>query len=153
MNDHQDSFPEPGDDTILEELLSHLKRLEPPLETRIANRMAIAAELSSLRTVNQQRHLTWWRRSFSIPVPIAACLVVLTAFVLLSRFHGSQKRTPTDVTAPVQSVEAAANDKGEQAAIAKHTSDRHAVLEYYETETYLCGIGRLKSESGYSIKD
>jgi hypothetical protein len=153
MNDHQDSFPEPGDDPILDELLSHLKRLEPPVETRIANRMAIAAELSSLRTVNQQRHLPWWRRSVSIPAPLAACLVLLTAFVLLSRFHGSEKRLPTEVVAPVQPMEAAADVKGEQAAIAKQTSDRHAVLEYYETETYLCGIGRLNSESGYFIKE
>lgn len=153
MNDHQDCFPEPSDDPILEELLSHLKRLEPPLETRIANRMAIAAELSTLRTVTRQRQLPWWRRSLSIPVPIAASLVVLAAFVLPSSFRGWQERTPNHVAAPVQPVEDAADGQGEQAVIAKRTSDADAALKYYETGTYLCGIGRLKSESGYFVKD
>jgi hypothetical protein len=153
MNDHHDSLPEPGDDPMLEEVLSRLKRLEPPLETRIANRMAVAAELSASSNVNRQRHLPWWRRSISVPVPIAASLVVLAAFALQSSFRGWQERPPMHVSGPNQPVEGAADVRGEKTAIAKRTPNGHAVLEYYETETYLCGIGRLKSESGYLIKD
>ena len=145
-----DSFSEPIDDPILEEMLASLKRLEPPLESRIANRMAIAAELSSLRMGNRPRYLPWWRRSISIPAPIAACLLVLGAYLLQARFHGGQQRLPVDFAAPMLPVERAADV---QAVTAKHPSDAHAKLEYFATETYLCGIGRLKSESGYFIKD
>ena len=161
MNDQPDFLPLPGDDALpgdnalpvddalLDEALSRLKRLEPPLETRIANRMAVAAELGSLSTVNRQRVLPWWRRSISVPVPVAASLAVLAAFALASSFRPWQERPPVYVAAPVQPAEGAADARGEKPTIAQRAPDAQAELKYYETETYLCGIGRLKSESGY----
>lgn len=37
--------------------------------------------------------------------------------------------------------------------IATRTPIGGAVLKHYETETYLCGVGRVSSESRYSIKE
>jgi hypothetical protein len=153
MNDPHDPLPEPGDDPMLEEILSLLKRLEPPLETRLANRRAVAAELGALLAVNQKRHVPWWRRSISIPVPAAACLAVLAALALTSSFRGGQGQSPVRMAAPDQPAERATDAPREKAAIAKHAPDAQPVLEYYATETYLCGIGRVNWESGYSIKE
>jgi hypothetical protein len=36
---------------------------------------------------------------------------------------------------------------------AVHAADFQPIVEHYETETYLCGIGRLKSETGYLIRE
>ena len=88
--------------------------------------------------------LPWWRRSISIPVPLAAALAVLMAVALASSFRGWQEQSPRHVAGPV---------RDDKAAVAKSTSDERPVLKYYETETYLCGVGRLDSESYYVIKD
>jgi hypothetical protein len=153
MNDLHDSLPEPDDDPTLDEAISLLKRLEPPLETRIANRMAVAAELSSLSGLNRQRHLPWWRRSVSIPVPFAASLVVLAAFSLQLGVRSWHKQLAKRVTAPVQLTEGPSPSRSYKTEIVRPVRDVHSVLKYYETETYLCGIGRVNSESFYSIKE
>jgi hypothetical protein len=152
MNHEHDSLPEPGDDPMLDEALSHLKRLEPPLETRIGNRIAVADALSSLRGANRQRRLPWWRRSVSIPVPIAASvLVVLAAFVAQSGLRGGPEQPPAHTVAPVQSAEFVA-DASRNGTTGSAPNSR-PVLKYREAQTYVCGIGRLKSESGYFIKE
>jgi hypothetical protein len=38
-------------------------------------------------------------------------------------------------------------------AIAISNRDAIPAMEYYETEVYLCGIGRLSSKSGYVIQE
>ena len=154
MNDQFDALPEPDDDAMLEESLSHLKHIEPPLETRIGNRMAIAGELSSLLTTNRRRRLHWWRRSISVPLPIAASLLVmLGALTLQSVFLGGRERSPLPMAARDHSAGHAADVHRETTAVAMSASDPHPVLEYRVSETYVCGICRLKSESGYFIKE
>lgn len=153
MNDQYDSLPEPDDDAMFEESLSHLKRIEPPLETRIGNRMAIAGELSSMLTTNRRRRLRWWRRSISVPVPVAASLlVVLGASMLQSVFLGRPEPSPVHMAARDHSL-GHADAPRETMAIAASARDAHPVLEYRISETYVCGIGRLKSESGYFLKE
>lgn len=152
MTDNHDSLPEPGDDPMLDEAFSHLKRLEPPLEARIANRVAVATALGALSTAKLQRQLPWWRRSISVPIPIAASLAALVAFVLATSLRDWQER-PMHANAPKQVLESEAGVRGKHPAIAKRTANARTELKYYETETYLCGIGRVSSESRYSIEE
>jgi hypothetical protein len=152
MTDHHNSPPEPGDDPVLDEAFSHLKRLEPPLETRIANRVAVATALGALDTLRRQRPLPWWRRSISVPIPIAASLAALVAFVLVSGIRDWQER-PMHADAPKQVAKSDAGLRDKQSSISKHTQNARAELKYYETETYLCGIGRVSSESHYFIEE
>lgn len=112
MNEPLDALPEPGDDPEFDELIAPLKRLEPPLETRVANRVAVAAELRALGNANRQRRLPWWRRSISIPLPIAASVALLAAFALPSSFRGWQNRPPTHAEAPNQLANDAAEAQG-----------------------------------------
>lgn len=143
MNAHPDSLPEPDDDLRLETLLSPLKRIELPLETRIANRLAVTAALRSFQAVNRAGRWPWWRRSVSIPLPLAAALVMLAAVSLAANFRGWQEQSSKGIAAPVQHAEGAADV----------TADARPALSFYETETYLCGIGRVNSESRYAFKD
>jgi hypothetical protein len=154
MNEHDDSGDDPRDDAIFEEAFSHLKRIEPPLETRIGNRMAVAAELGSLAAANRQHRSPWLRRSISIPVPIAAgLLAVLAGLVLQLGIRGGREPSRMPIAAQDQPVEHAAGVLREKAPIATSPSDSRPVLEFRETETYLCGVGRLSTVSGYFIRN
>ena len=140
MNPHDDSLPPPNDDPLLQDMLSPLKRLEPPLQTRLAARQAVSAALASLSVVNRQRHLPWWRRSISVPVPLAAALVLLLAAALYSNLRSQP---------PNESIGAHAA----AGTFPNSASDIHPPATFYETETYLCGVGRVSSESYYITKD
>jgi hypothetical protein len=140
MNPHDDSPLVPSDDPVLQDMLAPLKHLEPPLEARIANRQAVSAALASLPAVNPKRHWPWWRRSISVPVPIAAALVLIMAAALFSNL-----RSPP-----------AKHSIGAHAAAGtfpKSAPDIRPAAKFYETETYLCGVGRLSSESYSIVKD
>ncbi len=60
MSEPDDFPPEPELDAMLEELLAPLKRLEPSLEARVRNRIAVADELRQLRAEDQMRRRPWW---------------------------------------------------------------------------------------------
>lgn len=141
MNAHNDSLPEPNDDSLLEEMLSPLKRLEPPLEARVANRRAVSAALSSFQAVNRQSHLPWWHRSVSIPVPFAAALALLVAVAFYASSRNWQEQSAITIAAPGQP------------AVATPRADAQPTWKHYETETYLCGVGRISSESYFAIKE
>lgn len=153
MIDNDDSLPEPGDDPMLDEAFSFLKRLEPPLESRIANGLAIAAALSELNAMKQRRQLPWWRRSIAVPVPIAACLLVLTTLAVAANFRGERGQSPMHTGAPENPANSNPGARDKQSALARRSPTPRAALKYYETETYLCGIGRVSSESHYSIEE
>jgi len=152
MNTHHDSSPEPNDDRLLEKMLFPLKRLEPPLEARIANRQAVAAALSSPSAVNQQRHLPWWHRSVSIPVPFAAALVLLMAATFCASFRNWQQPSAPLVAAPGQAAKNTATAGGNRVVLGQPVPNAYLTSKNYETETYLCGVGRVSSESYYVIK-
>jgi hypothetical protein len=153
MNAHHDLLPEPNDESRLEEVLSSLKRLEPPLEARIANRQAVSAALSSMPAASQQRHLPWWRRTVSIPVPLATALGLLVAVATYSSIRNWQQRSAVHVAAPALSVDKTATAHGNSTAIVQPMATAQSSLKFYGTETYLCGVGRVSSESYYVIKE
>jgi hypothetical protein len=153
MNAHNNSLPEPNDDSRLEELLAPLKHLEPPLEARIANRQAVSAALCSLQAVNRQSQLPWWRRSVVIPVPLAAALSLVMAVALYASFRNWQEQPALVVATPAQPTKAMAAAGGNETVVAMPTADAHPTWKHYETETYLCGVGRVNSESYYVLKE
>jgi hypothetical protein len=109
--------------------------------------------LHALSTDHQQRHLPWWRRSIAIPVPLAAALVLLMAVALYSSFRNWQERPAQPIATPGQ------GEKGEAAAgiptlaVAQPKAEAQPRSKHYETETYLCGVGRVSSETYYAIKE
>ncbi len=153
MNDNRDSVPEPSDETALNEQLARLKQLQPPLETRVANHIAVAQALAELKRMPHQCQLPWWRRSISLPVPVAASVALLAAMSLASSFRNWPEESRIHASAPQHAGQNNAGNRGEHLTVAKHAPRPAAELRYYETETYLCGVGRLSSETGYFYKE
>jgi len=126
MNDSPDEMPKAESEALLEEAISRLKRVEPPLETRIANRQAVAAALESLGTVNRQRELPWWQRSVAVPVPLAIAIGMLMAVLVAASFYRSGGLAKELVNAParpapetkVQPEESSVGVKPQAAAVA-----------------------------------
>jgi ferric-dicitrate binding protein FerR (iron transport regulator) len=157
MNDPNDFSQQPAEDKELEAMLSPLKAIEPTLEARLANRRAVAEELSeesrwaqpTLRAESIRR--PWWRRSVSVPVPLALGLAVMMALAVVSSFQNWRERP---AKAPTNAGEVAiANAKVETNATTKGTVSGRPATKFYESETYLCGIGRISSESSYVFRD
>lgn len=158
MNDSHDWLEEPNHDSLqndplLDEMFSHLRRLEPSLDARLRYRLVVVEELERLQAMRRKQALPWWGRTIALPVPLAASLVVVAGLMLFSFCHDGRARSGVQIAAPIQPVERSAHIPSTGAVAATHAVDAHPVVEYYETETYLCGIGRLKSESGYLIRE
>jgi hypothetical protein len=152
MNQPNDCRTEPDDDSALERALSSLKSIEPPLATRIQNRTAVAAALVSFMSANRRRHLPWWRRTISVPLPVAACFLLICALAVASRFRGDDDKSPLQMAVHDQRP-LTAQGAGKAPTIADGRSDAHPVLVYRESATYLCGIGQLHSTRGYFFKE
>ena len=153
MNETDNSRPEPGEDRRLVEILSPLKSLEPPLAAQIANRQAVSAALSALLAANQQRQLPWWRRSISVPVPLAVALAVLLAATLLSSFRNWREPAEPPVVVQGQPATGPAVARKSAAATFQPVAHVRPTWSHYETETYLCGVGRVNSETYYVLKE
>lgn len=149
MNDDERTLNEP-EDTDLAETFAHLRRLKPSMAARLANRAAVAAELRAIEAADVLRERPWWRRSISVPMPVAASLLALLT-----------------ITAPMSAVawlEARQAD-GAPAAGANENPQNHSATGdsrivaprqaaeapgYSVSETYLCGVGPINSNSRYS---
>lgn len=139
MNDAK-QMPEPSDDAFLTACLATLKQLEPSLASRLQNRLAIANQLHQRQSAIGRKPSVWWRRSISIPIPIAAAAVLLLVRATIWNLIRPANSAPQ--TAATQAPTKDASSPSELPAIA-----------YFETGTYLCGIGRLKSDYGYFIQE
>lgn len=159
MNDDREFQAEQdgGDDEDRVSLtwLAPLQRVEPSLEARLANRTSVAAELARLQMANPRSSLPWWRRTVVIPVPAVMGLAALIIIGLSLSFNpldrvGSIVRNVGDEDIPRrEAVDVARTQRPgtmrEMAALPR--------LEYYETRTYLCGVGFIASESGYETQE
>ncbi|HZZ29416.1 MAG TPA: hypothetical protein VFE46_15570 [Pirellulales bacterium] len=157
MNDFNDSLENlhdvPENDPLLEEAFSRLQQWEPPLESRVRNRLAVTAELERLRTSAQKQSLPWWRRTIAVPVPVAAGLAALAAILLLAVFRAQSEASIAPPAAANQSMQSTQHTSAEGAVAIDHSATSSPVMQSFETETYLCGIGRLKLETGYRIQE
>jgi hypothetical protein len=154
MNRSHHDLSEAEDDHELREMLLRLKSLSPPLATRLANRAAVVNELSRLVVRGPTRSSPWWRRSIAVPVPIAAGLAALVlASLLLPQWAGEPRPSTKKGVRPAEAVDEFPGNPPMHLAGAGGSRRSTPVMEYYETEVYLCGVGRLSSESGYVIRE
>lgn len=140
-----DSARDPSD--VVDKMLARLKRVEPPLETRVASREAVAAELARLAERRRVRGLPCWQRTIAVPWPVVAATIVV--FVTLSILSFRSSHSPTEMTRtdlPTNREERAQPKEDRIRIVSEMTT------EYYES-TYLCGIGPLRSETRYLLEE
>lgn len=131
----------------IEALLGRVRELEPPLETRLANRTAIAEELARVQTVRLRRLLPWWRRTIPIPVPLAIGLAASVAIAFALVWHFPLENDSGELHSPNREFARAPVHSPVQLAVA--TSEP----QYYERSVYLLGVGRISMESGYQTQE
>jgi hypothetical protein len=150
MNSDNDSTPDEDEHELLP-MMDLLKRLEPTLASRVENRRTVAAELRNREWQLPECPQPWWRRSISVPIPVALVGALLSAAALVSwPILGA---SPHDFTASVKSA-APPNRANAVAELSKsigENSDQR--VDYRATETYLCGIGRIRHESIYEYQE
>jgi hypothetical protein len=133
---------EPGDPEMFN-ALSKLRGIEPSQASRIRNRVAVGEALRALsgEEAEPARPVSWWRRSISIPLPLAAC--ALLAFALLGAIalrsgdaRNAEVRPAEQTQTKIEPVDLAA-------------AESPPALVYRASATYLCGIGQIQSTHGY----
>ncbi len=149
MNDDERSLNEP-EDADLAETFAHLRRLEPSMAARLANRAAVAAELRAIEAADVLRERPWWRRSISVPMPVAASLLALLAITApmsaTAWLEARQVDGPPAVGANDVPHDQVASGDSRIVARRQPAESRG----YSVTETYLCGVGRINSNARYS---
>ena len=139
------------DDQTIEQLLSRLKQLEPPLESRVANRAAVAAEITRMTEQCRERTLPFWRRTVVIPWPVAAAVLAMLVTLSLMSFRSDRHVPPVAGTSAVGQEEGEAVDQRIQNEVTPVS--RTPTLAYHTTTTYLCGIGQLRSDAKYILEE
>jgi len=155
MNESHRPDPEDSDERMLEELLSHVKRVEPSLETRVGNRTAVAAELCRRANANRNRPVPWWRRTVAVPWPIALCAAALLLAVSALELRSPHAADPStgDAVSSAQPAARGTVSRNEHPEVAMHVPEIFPEFESYQTETYLCGIGPLSSVSKSFLRE
>lgn len=149
MNDHP-SDRDPGYQTI-EQLLSHLKQVEPPLESRVANRAAVAAEITRITARRREQVLPFWLRPVAIPWPVAATVLATLVTLSLMSFRSGRQVLPVAAPSTIGQEDGESVDPLIPHEVTPFT--KTPTLAYYETTTYLCGIGQLRSEAKYLLEE
>lgn len=129
------------DDQQLAEWLSPLRVIGPSPAAQLVIREAAADELASYATSGPAG--PWWQRSVAVPVPIAAA-----SLVVLALLETTVVLQASNAPAVTQSPPPAAEPTKQRSA-PDHIASLPPELEYRERQVYVCGIGRLTSQSGY----
>lgn len=149
MNDDERPLNEP-EDTDLAEAFAQLRRLEPSISARLANRAAVAAELRALEAAAPGQQQPWWRRSISVPLPLAASLLAIVAITApMSAKAWLEARQP-DGPPTVTAHEYPQNHPTTGDSRSAERRQATGRSGYSVTETYLCGVGPINSNSRYS---
>jgi hypothetical protein len=142
----------PDDDVEPEKLFETLKNLEPPLEARAAFRIAVASELARSYQASCSQLKPWWRRSVSIPVPVAMALGILVVAGLWwspSRFQRNDLVKTN--AAPEHSVSSHSSVEPQLASNCQDVAN--PTFRRYVSNTYLCGLGPISTETHFDFEE
>lgn len=152
MNQHDPHSPADSDIETFQ-LLALLKQVNPPLEARVNFRMTIARELARLQEVSRRPEETWWKRSINVPLPLAfglALSILLTVVVWLRQPPSRNVPRNDSAFAPPRHSRASDVPPKDLSTLAASPED---ALELYVSNTYLCGVGPLSTESRYVLQE
>ncbi len=149
MNERKMNEPDETDEMV--ELLSSLSRLEPSLPGRIENRRVVAAELARLSRQHQCSE-PWWRRSISIPWPlaIAASLLLMYGATLIKGRSSPSNDHALQIANDPELLRPPASDSAKETEREQSQTERPS---FEIQQTYVCGVGRISTHSFYHIEE
>jgi hypothetical protein len=106
-----------------------------------------------LRMVNRSSEGLWWRRSITVPMPLAVAIGFLIGVLVYSSFRSGREPVKEVATAPTRSVQETKVQPSELPAAVRSKSDGLAKWKQYQSEVYLCGVGQVSSESYYGVTE
>ena len=136
-------------DTEITRLLASLRQVEPTLEGRVDCRLLIARELARRQSSAHQPARAWWRRSISVPVPLAMALSVILMAVFWVKQPQRDASDEVATSAPNHSRDADVR----QQEHANAEKPQETKVEVYVSGTYLCGIGQLNTVTRYVTQE
>ena len=171
-----DRSPDSFDEQSLDDLLAPLRAMQAPLATQIANRQTLANALHTLHEQAASRHISWWRRSVSVPIPLAVAILLLAVVFAVQQVVSSQHAFPQLVSSQHASPHLVSSQHASsqlardaapgpahqpQAPLPRGGDSREAMLaalqpsanvQSMESGIYLSGIGSLNSKVVYLDK-
>jgi hypothetical protein len=154
--------PSPGsfDEQSLCDLLAPLRDLQAPLATQIANRQSLANVLHERRQQSASRPRPWWRRNVSVPIPLAAAILLLAVVFTLQQLVSSQhasshlaREAARDAApGPAHQPQAPPPRGGDSREAMLAALQPSATVQSMESGIYLSGIGSLNSKVVYLDK-
>jgi hypothetical protein len=128
MNEPHESLSE----DVLDDLLTPLRGVAVPDETRAANRAAVQQALAS------RIRLPWWRQSVAVPIPVAAAALLALAVSLTAFLWPSRTQPRVAVAQPIQDR---FNERGPSADI----GDKNMSSSTWSvTRSYIQSLGLLE---------
>ena len=146
-----DPSPEPLEEQSLFDLLGPLHDLQAPLATQIANRQSLANVLHERPLQSASRARPWWRRSVSVPIPLAAAILLLAVIFVMQQRASSQLARDA-VSGPAQQPQALLPRNGDSREARLAALQPSANCRSRESGMYLSGIGSLNSKVVYLDK-
>ena len=140
---HPESTNSP-DERELDEFWDCLKQIEPPLETRIASRDAVASELAQASKRRRRQGVPFWWRTMEIPWPVVAATIAILVGLSASHIRlnaVSNEGTHQDYASVEDALESPVRETASDPDT-KRPASRQSM-------TYLCGIGTLRTETKY----
>ena len=151
-----DRSPDSFDEQSLDDLLAPLRAMQAPLATQIANRQTLANALHTLHEQAASRHISWWRRSVSVPIPLAVAILLLAVVFavqqVVSSQHASSQLARDAAPGPAHQPQAPLPRGGDSREAMLAALQPSANVQSMESGIYLSGIGSLNSKVVYLDK-
>lgn len=152
MNESDPHVPEERD---VEELLKPLQEIESPDESNMLNRKAVADEIAKAKAAPPTLAPDLdpiWRRTVGVPIPILVAAASLLVFLSIAHLR-QELMTEPNPSQRIQQGDGNSSKSEESTDLAKTRRTGESTHVYYQSEVYVCGVGRLRTEMGYFEKD
>jgi len=127
--------PESLSDDVLNDLLTPLRGVAVPDETRSANRAAVQQALAG------RIQLPWWRQTVAVPIPVATAAMVALAISVTAILWPSRTQ-PSVAQVASQPIQDRFNERGPSASSGEENMSSSS---WSVTRSYIQSLGSLGS--------
>ena len=120
-----------------------LKQLEPPADLRQHNRAAIVRALEQHETGPIAR-LYWWKRRISVPLPIAAAILLVIGLQVLFQIRSAMQSQHQPVSTAQETTQANEFITEKEASFE---------IQYQQRTVYVAGLGTIHRAEIYHFEE